>query len=115
MNLPVKSNTRGAEARGARASSEGSGWTFLTNHTHVLVCLARDPEMRIRDMSDAIGITERAVQRILQELESAGVLQRTRIGRRNRYDVDLSFALRHPLEAQCSLDSLIRAVAHRVR
>ncbi|MDX2167905.1 MAG: winged helix-turn-helix domain-containing protein [Deltaproteobacteria bacterium] len=85
-------------------------WTFLTNHAHVLLCVARDPEARIRDLATAVGITERAVQRILTELEEAGYLQRERDGRRNRYTVRASLPLRHPLEGHCTIGSLITLV-----
>lgn len=84
-----------------------AGWTFLTNHTHVIVCLAREPEVRIRDLADRIGITERAVQRIIAELEAAGAIVKVREGRRNRYDVNLGYRLRHPLEADCDLAHLL--------
>ncbi len=62
-------------------------WTFLTNHAHVLLCVARDPGARLRDVADVVGITERAAQRIVAELEEAGYLTRTRDARRNRYEV----------------------------
>lgn len=84
-----------------------TGWTFLTNHMHVLVVLSRDPEMRIRDLADAIGITQRAVQRILSELIAEGVLKSTRIGRRNRYAIQTKTRLRHPLESQHTVGDLI--------
>ena len=89
------------------ASGPASGWTFLTNHMHVLVVLSRDPEMRIRDLADAIGITQRAVQRILSELITEGVLEATRIGRRNRYTIQTRTRLRHPLESQHTVGELI--------
>ncbi len=73
-------------------------WTFLTNHAHVLLCVARDPGARLRDVAEVVGITERAAQRIVAELEEAGYLTRTRDGRRNRYEVHPSLPLRHPLE-----------------
>ena len=73
-------------------------WTFLTNHTHVLLCLARDPSARLRDVADVVGITERAAQRIVAELEEGGYLTRTREGRRNRYELHPDVPLRHPLE-----------------
>ena len=85
-----------------------SAWTFLTNHTHILVCLARDPSMTVRNLALSVGITERSVQRILSELESDGVLTRSREGRRNRYDVNEAFQLRHPLEAEHSLGDLLK-------
>ena len=74
------------------------GWTFLTNHTHVLVCIARDPGTTMRSIAEQVGITERAVQRIIGELMEGDYLTRTRDGRRNEYTLDLSAPLRHPLE-----------------
>lgn len=75
-------------------------WTFLTNHAHVLLCVARDPQMRLRDIADAVQITERAAQRIVADLVEAGYLERTRDGRRNRYRVHPELPLRHPLESE---------------
>lgn len=80
----------------------------MTNHTHILVCLARDPSMTVRNLALAVGITERSVQRILSELEAEGVVSRSREGRRNRYDVNEDFQLRHPLEAEQSLRDLLK-------
>ena len=73
-------------------------WTFLTNHAHVLICIARDPGVRLRDVAARVGITERAAQRIVADLVAAGYLTSTREGRRNRYRVDETLPLRHPLE-----------------
>lgn len=87
-----------------------NSWTFLSNHGHVLVCIVRDPNIRVREIAQSVGITERAVQRILSELEDAGVIVRTRLGRRTQYAVDESLPLRHPMEAQHSVGELIRAV-----
>jgi len=70
-------------------------WTFLTNHTQVLLCLARDPDMRLRDVADEVGVTERAAQRILADLVEAGYVERSRVGRRNHYTVDRDHAMRH--------------------
>ena len=86
-------------------------WTFLTNHAHVMVCLRRDPRARIRDVAAAVGITERAAQRIVSELEEAGYLSRTREGRRNAYSLHSSLPLRHPLEGHHSLDELLEMLA----
>lgn len=83
------------------------GFTYLTNHTHVLVALDAAPDMRVRDLADAIGITERAVQRILSDLESVGVIERERVGRRNRYLVDHKSRLRHSLENHCTVGGLL--------
>ncbi|HEX4815438.1 MAG TPA: helix-turn-helix domain-containing protein [Nonomuraea sp.] len=82
-------------------------WTFLTHHARVLVEIARDPEVRIRDIAARINITERAVQTIVTDLQEAGYLTRKRIGRRNRYSLDLDMHLRHPTEAGLPVRLLI--------
>lgn len=82
-------------------------WTFLTNHTHVLVCIVRDPTITMRAVADQVGITERGVQRIIHELEVDGYLTRTRVGRRNTYQLRAHQPLRHPLEAATTLDALL--------
>jgi DNA-binding transcriptional ArsR family regulator len=92
---------------GAPASREPAPWTFLTNHTHVLFCITQDPEVRMRDVAQAVGVTERAVQRIVSELEEAGYLIRERDGRRNRYEVRASLPLRHPIEEHCQVADLL--------
>lgn len=69
-------------------SDPASGWTFLTNHARVLTCVAHDPGIRLRDIGDQIGITERAVHRIVTELAAAGYITRERVGRRNHYTVN---------------------------
>ena len=89
---------------------ESAGWTFFTNHAHVLLCLAADPEMRLRDVTAKVGITERAVQKIIAELEAGGVLERQRIGRRNVYRILGSLPLRHPVESHCTVDGLVHFV-----
>ena len=76
-----------------------AGWTFLTNHAHVLVAIARDPEARLRDIAEQVGITERAAQGIVRDLYEHGYVHRERVGRRNRYQLDETLPLRHPLEA----------------
>ena len=86
------------------------GWTFLTNHAHVMIALSRDPELRQREIAEQVGITEGATQRILQELEQAGYVTRTRVGRRNRYELAIGKPLRHPLEADRTVDEIIAAV-----
>ena len=87
------------------------GWTFLTNHGHVLVCLAADPDVLLRDVASRVGITERAVQQIVGDLESAGVIMRLRVGRRNRYLVRRGERFRHSLEAGVTVGSFIDLVA----
>ena len=73
-------------------------WTFLTNHAHALLCVAREPGMRLRDIANCMGVTERAAQRIVAELCDEGYLTRHRVGRRNFYEVHPHAPLRHPLE-----------------
>jgi len=86
-------------------------WDFLTNHAHVLVCLRRDPTARMRDVAAAVGITERAAQRIVAELEEGGYLSRERDGRRNRYVLHKGGSLRHPLEGSHTVDELLNLLA----
>ncbi|MEI5011653.1 helix-turn-helix transcriptional regulator [Streptomyces sp. NPDC087659] len=93
--------------------ARGDQWTFLTNHARVLLRIARDPEVRLRDLAAGIGITERAVQIIVADLEAAGYLTRTRVGRRNHYTVDPTVALRHPNEADHPVGDLLAAFLHR--
>ncbi len=85
-----------------------AGWTFLTNHAHVLVCIARDPDVRLRDLAERVGITERAVQGIVSGLVDAGYVDRTRVGRRNRYAVNDALPLRHPLEQDQTVRCLLQ-------
>ena len=87
-------------------------WTFLTNHAHVLFCLTKDPEIRLRDVADKVGITERAVQRIVTELETAGFITRQRNGRRNSYIVHRHHPLRHPIESHRSVNDLLNLILH---
>jgi len=85
-------------------------WTFLSNHAHVLVCLATDPDARLRDVALKVGITERAVLKILSDLEHGGVIARDRDGRRNHYRLFLDRPLRHPLESHRTVASLVSMV-----
>jgi predicted ArsR family transcriptional regulator len=87
-------------------------WTFLSNHSHVLIALEKNPDLRIRDLSDAVGITERAVAQILTDLEAAGVLSKGRRGRRNVYHVNANIALRHPVEAHRTVADILRLAEH---
>jgi DNA-binding Lrp family transcriptional regulator len=88
-------------------------WTFLSNHAHVLVCLALDPDARLRDVAASVGITERAVQKIVTDLEQAGIIVRERSGRRNSYRMHLEVPLRHPLEAHKTVGVLLSLVLDR--
>ena len=95
------------------AAREHAPWTFLSNHAHVLISLADDPEARMRDVATRVGITERAVQRIVTELEEGGYLERFKEGRRNRYRVTKSQPLRHPIERHCATDQLLNLILGR--
>jgi len=88
-------------------------WTFLTNHAHVLLCVWEDSEARVRDIAMRVGITERAVQRILQELESEQYLVRERVGRRNRYRIRGDRPFRHPVEDHRPVSVLLELVSKR--
>lgn len=118
----VKPAPAGGRAKAAVATKSGpkpadteAQWTFLSNHTHVLVCLAADAEQTLRDVAAKVGITERAVQRIVAELEAAGALTRERDGRRNRYRLDTTLPLRHPLEKHRSIGDLLALVLGKGR
>lgn len=88
-------------------------WTFLTNHGHVLVCVAQNPEVRISEIADLVGIGERAAHRIVSDLVRDGYVVRKKDGRRNTYSVDFSQPLRHPLEADHSVGEIFRVLAGR--
>jgi DNA-binding MarR family transcriptional regulator len=83
------------------------GWTFLTNHTHVLLCLYRAPEMTLREVAALVGITERMVQRIVAELVESNYLKVTKIGRKNTYEIREEMQLRHPLESHRRIVELL--------
>jgi predicted ArsR family transcriptional regulator len=89
----------------------GGSWTFLTNHSHVLICLTRDPRLRLRDIATEVGITERAVQGIVKDLEVAGCITRHREGRRNRYDIVHDRPMRHRVERDHVIGELLEALA----
>ena len=108
--MQKESKIKGSVSSNNVEINESPTWTFLTNHTHILVCLAGDPSTTVRNLALQVGITERTVQRILSDLEASGVVTRSKEGRRNRYDVDLSFQLRHPLESEHTLGDLLDAV-----
>ncbi|MFE6869175.1 helix-turn-helix transcriptional regulator [Kitasatospora sp. NPDC057692] len=87
-------------------------WTFLTNHARVLVQIARDPGIRVRDIAARCLLTERAVQRIIADLEEAGYLSHERQGRTNHYSVIDSKQLRHPADAGPTLAELLSVLLH---
>jgi hypothetical protein len=85
-------------------------WDFLTNHAHVLTCVAHDPGIRLRDIASAVGVTERGAHRILSELVDEGYVLREREGRRNRYDVVPDLPLRHPLVQEREVGDLLEVL-----
>ena len=94
--------SRGAEPR---------TWTFLTNHAQVLLCVAQTPDIRLRDVAERVGITERATQRILSELIEAGYVKSERVGRRNRYTVARRHAMRHSAQFGYEVGALLEALS----
>jgi len=88
-------------------------WTFLTNHAHVLLCVSKNPNVRMRDVAEMVGITERAAQRIVGELEEAGYLARVREGRRNSYLLNTAMPLRHPLDGDHRISELLSTFSER--
>ncbi|TDB71068.1 MULTISPECIES: helix-turn-helix domain-containing protein [unclassified Micromonospora] len=93
----------------ATTAQNGStrNWTFLTNHAHVLLSIARNPTARLRDVADEVGVTERAAQAIVADLEAGGYLRRTRVGRRNEYTVNPRGHFRHPAESDRQVGDLL--------
>ena len=92
------------------SKAPASRWDFLTNHAHVLTCVAGDPGIRLREIAAAVGITERAAHRILSELVDEGYVLRERDGRRNRYQVLPERPLRHPLVQELAVGDLLRVL-----
>ncbi len=86
-------------------------WTFLSNHAHVLIALYTDPDLVLREVALQVGITERGVQRIVQDLEDEGFIRREKVGRKNHYQVLVDQPLRHPLEAHRNIGDLLRLVS----
>jgi DNA-binding MarR family transcriptional regulator len=86
-------------------------WRFLSNHTQVLLCIARDPEIRVRDIAQMVGITERAAQRIVADLIEAGYVEREKVGRRNRYHLNVETSMRHAAQADHEIGELLHLLA----
>lgn len=87
-------------------------WTFLTNHAHALLAISAESQIRIRDIAAQVGITERAAHRIVSDLEVAGYLKVSKIGRRNEYSVVRNLPLRHPAERHHRIGELLKVLAH---
>jgi predicted ArsR family transcriptional regulator len=88
-------------------AGSGSRWTFLTNHAHVLLAIAADSSVRMREVAARVGVSERAVQMIVADLVAGGYLTRSRVGRRNHYTVNRAGAFRHPAEADHRVGELL--------
>jgi hypothetical protein len=107
-------NKNSGNQKGA-SKTEPSGWDFLTNHAHVLLCVAKDPGIRLRDIAAAVGITERGAHKILTELVDEGYVLRERHGRRNRYTVRPELPLRHPLVHDREVGDLLKVLLRAER
>lgn len=86
---------------------ESNSWHFLTNHAQVLLCIENNPDARMRDIAETVGVTERAAQRITNDLVEADYLTRERIGRRNRYRINRKARMRHPAQREHSIGELL--------
>lgn len=94
----------------ASEQSPSGAWRILTNHGHVLLCIARDPDARVRDIAEVVGITERAAQRILADLIAEGYASKTKVGRRNHYKINPNGELRHPFFRNVSVGPLLEVL-----
>ena len=98
------------------ASIEGAqNWTFLSNHAHVLVCVAKNPDVRLSEVAELVGVRERTVHRIVHELIDAGYIAVTKVGRNNVYSVDLDKPLRHPLEAEHNIHAIVAPLLKKAK
>ncbi len=86
---------------------DGKPWRFVTNHTQVLLCIARDGDVRLRDVAEKVGITERAAQRIVADLVEAGFVERKKVGRRNHYSIHRRAKMRHPAQMEQEIGDLL--------
>ncbi len=91
-------------------SEQETDWTFFSPYAHVLICLADNPRIRLRELAERVGVTERTAMRLVDRLDRAGVVRRQRDGRRNVYEIVAGGALLHPIESGCSLERLLRTV-----
>lgn len=100
-------NSSSGETHTRGAGSTAGHWGFLTNHAHVLLCVAHDPGVRLREIAAAVGITERSAHKIVSELVEEGYVQRERVGRRNQYTIEPDRPLRHPLLSEFEIGDLL--------
>ena len=103
-------NKTSNKVSGVESGKAAAGWTFLTNHTHVLAVLHANPEKVLREVAIDVGITERAVQKIIQDLEIGGFIERERVGRQNRYRIREAQSLRHPIESHRNIGDLLNLI-----
>lgn len=106
----MRKSKSGKKTTAPEIDSDGAPWTFFSNHGHVLLCLASEPDMVLREVALRVGITERAVQKIIADLESGGALTREKLGRQNHYTINKTRPLRHPIEAHCKISDLLKLV-----
>jgi DNA-binding transcriptional ArsR family regulator len=104
---PSRAPNRSVGVQATAAPAPPSRWTFLTNHSHVLILLSQNQSIVLREVAARVGITERAVQRIIADLEEAGFIQREKVGRQNRYRIKTNRPLRHPIEAHRTIGDLV--------
>jgi len=90
-------------------------WTFLSNHAHVLVCIAKNPDVRLSEVAELVGVRERTVHRIVHDLIDAGYISVTKVGRNNVYSVDLDKPLRHPLEAEHNIQAIVAPLLKKAK
>jgi DNA-binding IclR family transcriptional regulator len=90
-------------------------WTFLSNHAHVLICIAQQPDIRLSEVADLVGIRERSVHRIVHELSESGYISVSKVGRNNIYEVHLDLPLRHPLEATHNIRAIVAPLLKKPR
>ena len=103
----MKDDTDNTNNISHESSVDGKPWRFVTNHTQVLLTIARNPDIRTRDIAEAVGITERAAQRIVADLVEAGFLESARVGRRNHYTINRDSTMRHPAQANQQIGDLL--------
>lgn len=109
-NQDSGSVTKGIAKGDTKPKESGARWTFLTNHSHVLIVLHAEPDMVLREVATRVGITERAVQRVVQDLEEGGFIRRERVGRKNHYEVLTDVPLRHPIESHRKIGDLLKLI-----
>ncbi len=106
----MSNNTVGRAVATDEPEKHGPRWTFLTNHSHVLIILHAEPDLVLREVAARVGITERAVQRVVQDLEDGGFIRRERVGRKNHYEVLTEQPLRHPIESHRKIGDLLKLI-----